>query len=620
MSHRTPRRTAALLSLLGGLACESSPGQEPAPSPRQTEIVLPAASAANECGTSPLSPAKEREVEQKLSPRLAQQRLAATALAAPVGSINIPVFFWNVKRGPGLDRVADGHVTDGTFDATINKLNSDYAGTPFRFVKRRVHRVVNADWYMVDGSGPTAGDHERTMKMALRNGGANALNLYTNGNDSGGSSARYPAEYADIPWRDGALIHVDTFPRTDLDVTVEGDVVSHEVGHWLGLNHTFHPAGSFSSPDPSRCNTTGDLVDDTPAESAPNRTVCNATRDTCPSQPGFDPITNLMDYAPAGCRNQRAEFTAGQIARMDAQWFAYRQVSYMHLVGTNSDGRFWHTIRRPSGWTGFGDIEGQTGDIGSVSSAEARSVDGALFVSGIVGSTPFLTIRYDFKWLPFGTPLPDNGVVAMGMGRLNGDIHLCAMGVNRLLHGRRVAATGGFIGFGDVKSQTGDPGFPVAVDCAGVGNELHYAIATNDGSVKIAVRRADATWTTFQTVGTIAGVNDVDIDASGSTLQLVATTGSTQFHASKSGGGSWSGFGNLEGQTGDPGGTVLAGGATAEGADLHVTQVLLDGRVMHAMRFASGAWSSFGDVKAAVPGGAGAGAFRSVGLSNAGTD
>jgi hypothetical protein len=160
----------------------------------------------------------------------------------------------------------------------------------------------------------------------------------------------------------------------------------------------------------------------------------------------------------------------------------------------------------------------------------------------------------------------------------------------------------------------------VAIDCAGVGNELHYAIATNASALKIAVRRGDATWTAFQTVGTIAGLNDVDIDASGGTLHLLATTGSTQFHATRPAGGSWSGFGNVEGVTGDPGGTVLLGGATAEGADLHVTQVLSDGRVMHAMRFANGGWSTFGDVKSAVPGGAGAGSFRSGALSGAGTD
>lgn len=82
----------------------------------------------------------------------------------------------------------------------------------------------------------------------------------------------------------------------------------HEVGHWLGLLHTFQ----FG------CGQTlhGDLIRDTPTQ-ASGHFSCDPTSDSCPDDPGLDPIDNIMGYSH-GCRGQ---FTAGQIRRMK---FLYR--------------------------------------------------------------------------------------------------------------------------------------------------------------------------------------------------------------------------------------------------------------------------------------------------------
>ena len=64
-------------------------------------------------------------------------------------------------------------------------------------------------------------------------------------------------------------------------------VVTHEVGHHLGLPHTFQ--GDCSEPN--------DGIDDTPQHNESGLWSCNPSQDTCPSDPGNDPVTNYMNYS-----------------------------------------------------------------------------------------------------------------------------------------------------------------------------------------------------------------------------------------------------------------------------------------------------------------------------------
>lgn len=356
-------------------------------------------------------------------------------------------------------------------------------------------------------------------------------------------------------------------------------------------------------------------------------------------------------FLAAACSSPPEGTEAAPPAPSDDQRLAKRQLAaaagdpgLLHLVAVTEDRRLLHTIRRANGaWDRFGEIEGQTGDIGVVHQANARYSSGGLFVPVLTRFTPpfftnepFFTIRSDNGgWVPFA-PLHDNGSLRsfshmdVSLGRTsNGDVHFCSRGFGDVAHGIRRASTGGFGGFNSVGFATLTVlESTLAADCDGVGDELHLALGTfftnSDGRVRMTMRRADGTWTPFQDThripfddATTGDITDLDLESSSDgTLHLLVTTVRTQFHATKSPGGSWSALGNVEQQAGNPGGSgIWDGGAALVGGELHVSQVTTDGRLMHAIRFANGGWSRFGDVGAAVPGASAFRPFTSVGLS-----
>jgi hypothetical protein len=228
----------------------------------------------------------------------------AYAPQAAIGDVTINVYFHVITSTSG-----QGALSTSAINAQMQVLNDAYANTRFSFNLVSVDTTPNNTWFTA-GHGSTA---EAQMKASLRQGSADDLNFYTN-NPGGGllGWATFPSSYASAPSKDGVVCLYSSLPGGSAAPYNEGDTATHEVGHWLGLYHTFQGG----------CNGQGDGVSDTPAERSPAY-GCPTGRDSClgKKNPGLDPITNFMDYTDDGCM---FEFSAGQALRMSSMWDAYR--------------------------------------------------------------------------------------------------------------------------------------------------------------------------------------------------------------------------------------------------------------------------------------------------------
>lgn len=300
------------LALVGLTAFAQGPGNGNGQGQDNAPFVLNGFSWANKqsfidsgarCATKHFNEEEIDGEDEKLKQALKEKgRSLDNYLAHMAGTFTINVYFHEIRSSSGT-----GAITTTMINNQISVLNAAYATTPFKFVLAGHDITVNDTWATM-GHGSTA---EAQAKNALRIGTADDLNIYS-ANIGGGllGWATFPSSYSSQPKNDGVVLLYASLPGGSAAPYNLGDTGTHEVGHWMGLYHTFQGG----------CNKKNDLVSDTPAEKSA-AFGCPVGRNTCPAA-GNDPITNFMDYTDDACMDS---FTAGQSTRMDAQWHAYRE-------------------------------------------------------------------------------------------------------------------------------------------------------------------------------------------------------------------------------------------------------------------------------------------------------
>ncbi len=270
-----------------------------APDADVAEVVAKQGEAAGaRCGTRHPSLEERDRVDAEIA-----SRAGLTGTSAATTGINVYVHVITSSSGAGAP-------SSSMISSQLTVLNDAYAAYGFGFTLASTDTTANDSWYTAQ-PGTTA---ETQMKTTLHKGGAADLNMYFN-NMGGGllGWATFPWDYANKPLMDGVVILTQSLPGGSASPYNLGDTATHEVGHWMGLYHTFQGG----------CSRNNDYVSDTPAERSATYGCPTTAPDSCSGKryPGADPIHNFMDYTDDACM---FEFTAGQGSRMQGAWTSYR--------------------------------------------------------------------------------------------------------------------------------------------------------------------------------------------------------------------------------------------------------------------------------------------------------
>jgi hypothetical protein len=255
--------------------------------------------AGHRCGTSPLDESELNAVEADVAEALASGRISPLVNVGATIKVYVTIFTSTSGAGNVSTLVSK----------QMNTLNADYAPWGISFTLMQTSVVANATCYTM-GYGTTA---EKTCKTTYRKGTKADLNLYV-ANIGGGllGWATFPSSVGSNLAMDGVVVLNQSLTGGSAAPYNLGRTATHEIGHWLGLYHTFQGG----------CNGNGDYVSDTPAERSAAY-GCPGVLDTCRTKPGYDPTWNYMDYTDDKCMDN---FTSGQSVRIDSLIQTYRGI------------------------------------------------------------------------------------------------------------------------------------------------------------------------------------------------------------------------------------------------------------------------------------------------------
>jgi len=257
-------------------------------------LLASSATARRSCGT-PNATEEQIQIAQNLEILESEAGFGESSLAA-AASINIKVY-WHVTATS--NSVAGGYLTQASLNKQLQVLNTAYAPHGISFTQAGVDWTINSN-YANDKA-------ELAMKKALRKGTYKDLNVYFTPGTQYLGYAYFPQAVtagSNAFYQDGVVIRSSTVPGGSEAKYNLGHTATHEIGHWLGRKFLPQPLSCKSMINvrivyhtfQGGCTGSGDFVSDTAAE-ASAAYGCEVTRDSCPNQPGLDPVTNYMDYS-----------------------------------------------------------------------------------------------------------------------------------------------------------------------------------------------------------------------------------------------------------------------------------------------------------------------------------